>query len=110
MRKIFGLVPLQVETVVMSGIVLFGACGVLLFQRLSRELLSSPACQMAAVALVVSPVYAIYSGYIMTEVPMLAVLMASALLIWKSGDRSDPGRISRAACSSDWRSASGNRH
>jgi hypothetical protein len=90
MRKILGLVPLQVETVVMLGIVLFGVSGVLLFQRLSRELLSSPACQMAAVALVVSPVYAIYSGYIMTEVPMLAVLMASALLIWKSGDRSRP--------------------
>jgi hypothetical protein len=90
MRKIFGLVPLQVETVVMMGIVFSGACGVLIFQRLSRELLSSPVCQMAAIALAVSPVYAIYSGYIMTEVPMLAVLMASALLVWTSGDRFRP--------------------
>ena len=90
MRRIFGLVPLQVETVVMMGIVLSGACGVLIFQRLSRELVSSPVCQMAAIALAISPVYAIYSGYIMTEVPMLAALMASALLIWKSGDRFRP--------------------
>ena len=90
MRKIFGLGPLQAEAVVMTGIVVFGACGVLIFQRLSREMLSSPAGPMAAIALVLAPVYAIYSGYIMTEVPMLAMLMASALLVWKSRERVRP--------------------
>ena len=42
---------------------------------------------MAALALAVSPVYAIYSGFIMTEVPMLVALIASALILWKPSDR-----------------------
>jgi hypothetical protein len=85
MRKIFKLDPLSVEKVIMAGAVLLGVFGVLLFQRLARQMLRDPASRMAALALAVSPVYAIYSGFIMTEVPMLVALTASALLLWKPG-------------------------
>jgi hypothetical protein len=44
---------------------------------------------MAVLAMAVSPLYAIYSGFIMTEVPMLAVVIASAATLWKIDDR-DP--------------------
>ncbi len=87
MRRIFRLEPLQVETVAMGGMVLMGVLGVILFQRLSSQLLRSPAAQMAALAFAISPLYAAYSGYVMTEVPMLAALLASALILWKSGVR-----------------------
>jgi hypothetical protein len=87
MRKLFSLGPLQVEIVVMAGTVLLGAIGVFLFQRLSRRMLPSPAGQMAALALAASPVYAIYSGFIMTEVPMLVALIAAALVLWEPGKK-----------------------
>jgi hypothetical protein len=86
-KKIFHLRPLQVETVAMWGTVVLGALGVLLFLRLALRMLPTPAGQMATVALAVSPVYAIYAGYIMTEVPMLVALFAAALFLWKQGDR-----------------------
>jgi hypothetical protein len=87
MRKLFNLDPMQVEIVVMAGTVLLGVLGVVLFQRLAPMLLPSPACHMAAMAFTISPVYAIYSGFIMTEVPMLVALLAAALILWKPGDR-----------------------
>ncbi len=87
MRSIFRLDPIQVEIVIMAGTVLLGVLGVVLFQRLSRMLLPSPACYMAAIAFALSPLYAIYSGYIMTEVPMLTALLASALILWKPAAR-----------------------
>jgi hypothetical protein len=87
MKKIFHLDPLRVETVIMAGMVLMGALGVLLFQQLARRILPSPAGYMAALALAISPVYAIYSGFIMTEVPMLVTLIASALILWTPGDK-----------------------
>jgi hypothetical protein len=86
-RRVFHLQPLQVEIVVMWTTILLGALGVLLFLRLALRMLPSPAGKMAALALAVSPVYAIYSGYIMTEVPMLVALFAAALLLWKSSER-----------------------
>jgi hypothetical protein len=87
LRRMFHLQPLQVEIVAMWGTVLLGTLGVLLFLRLALRMLPSPAGKMAALALAVSPVYAIYSGYIMTEVPMLVALFAAALLLWKPSDR-----------------------
>ncbi len=87
MRRLFHLDPLRVEVVVMTGTILIGVLGVVLFRRLAREILSSTTSQMAVVALVASPVYAIYSGFVMTEVPMLVALMASALILWKPSTR-----------------------
>ncbi len=83
MRKLFHLGPLQVEIVVMAGTVLIGALGVFLFQRLACRILPPPASYMAALALTLSPVYAIYSGFIMTEVPMLVALIGAALILWQ---------------------------
>ncbi len=87
MRRIFHLHPLQVEIVAMAGTVVLGVLGVVLFQRLARMILPFPACSMAALGFAISPVYAIYSGFIMTEVPMLVALIASALVLWNPGDR-----------------------
>lgn len=92
MRKLLALDTLRVEAVVMLGVVLFGALGVLIYQRLAQNILSSPASHMAAIALALSPLYAMYSGFIMTEVPMLALLMASALILWKGGTSVSLGR------------------
>ncbi len=83
-KRIFGLSAAHVGVVVLGGVVLAGALGVFLFQRLSRRLLPPPAARMAALAFAISPVYAVYSGYVMTEVPMLAALLASALVLWQS--------------------------
>lgn len=82
MRKVFHLRPLQVEIVAMAGTVLLAVAGILLFQIFARRVLFLQASQMAAVALAVSPMYAIYSGYIMTEVPMLVALIVSASVLW----------------------------
>jgi hypothetical protein len=87
MRKVFHLGPLRVEIVAMAEMILIGVLGVVLFQRLAHSFLPSRSAAMAAVGFAVSPVYAIYSGFIMTEVPMLVALMASALILWKLGDR-----------------------
>jgi hypothetical protein len=86
-KKVFRLESMQVETVAMAGTVLLGALGVLLFQRLSRKILRSPAIPMAALAMALSPVYALYSGFVMTEVPMLVALLVSALILWEPGSR-----------------------
>ena len=92
LRKIFHLDPLHLEFVAMAGTILLGVLGVLLFRRLAGRILSGPVASMAALALAVSPVYAIYSGFIMTEVPMLVALLAAALLLWKPGDQPAPWR------------------
>lgn len=84
-KTLFHLESQQVETVTMAGAVLLGTLGIILFQRLCRQILGSPASRMAALGLAVSPLYALYAGFIMTEVPMLAALTASALVLWKSG-------------------------
>ena len=86
-RRIFHLDLLQVETVVMIGTVLLGVLGIVLFQRLADRLLSPETSRMATLALALSPVYAIYSGFVMTEVPMLVLLLAAALVLWRPGDR-----------------------
>jgi hypothetical protein len=87
LRKLFHLGPLHLEFVAMAGIILLGVLGVMLFQRLADRILPGPAANMAVLALTVSPVYAIYSGFIMTEVPMLVALMAAALLLLRSEAR-----------------------
>jgi 4-amino-4-deoxy-L-arabinose transferase-like glycosyltransferase len=87
MRKLFDLGPLRVEIVAMAGTVLIGGLGVFLFQRLACRILPAPAGSMAALALAVSPVYAIYAGFIMTEVPMLVALIGAALILWQPGGR-----------------------
>ncbi len=84
-RWLFGLVPLQVESVVIVGIVLTGAAGVLLFRRLARHLLPAPLWSMATLAFLLSPMYAIYAGSVMTEVPMLVAILAAGLVLWESG-------------------------
>jgi hypothetical protein len=92
MRRLFRLSPIQVEMVIMAATVLLGVAGVVLFDRLARRLLPSQMSQMAVVALMLSPIYAIYSGFVMTEVPMLVALLASALVIWKPGARNTAWR------------------
>jgi hypothetical protein len=86
-KRVFHLEPLRVEGVVMIGTVLLGVFGVLLFRALAGRFLSPPASRMAALAFAISPMYAVYSGFIMTEVPMLVALMSSALLLLKTGRR-----------------------
>jgi hypothetical protein len=86
-RRIFHLEPLKVEAVVMTGTVLLGVAGLLLFRALARQFLSPRASRMAALALAVSPIYAVYSGFIMTEVPMLVALIGSGLILCKSAHR-----------------------
>jgi hypothetical protein len=96
LRKLFHLDPLRVEIVVMAGIVLWGALGVWVFQRLAQKVLPDLDCRMVAIALAISPIYAVYSGFVMTEVPMLVLLMAAALIVWELGDQP-----------SDWRDIAG---
>jgi len=86
-KHLFHLQALKVEVVAMVGTILLGVAGILIFQRLARQFLSASATRMAVLALAVSPMYAVYSGFIMTEIPMLVALMASALILWKSSDR-----------------------
>lgn len=90
LRNIFGLEPLHLEYIVMAETILLGVLGVILFQRLSSRLLPGPAGNMAAMAFAISPLYAIYSGFIMTEVPMLVALLAAALFLWRPGGRHSP--------------------
>lgn len=86
-RTLFHLGPTDVEIVAMATTVVFGVIGVLLFRRLAREFLSAAAARAATLGLAVAPMYAVYSGFVMTEIPMMAALMAAALTFWKSGDR-----------------------
>jgi hypothetical protein len=87
MKRAFGLHPERVEVVVLAGTVLIGVLGVVFFHRLASALLQAPASRMAALAFAVSPVYALYSGFVMTEVPMLAALLASAVVLMETADR-----------------------
>ena len=86
-RRVFHLDTLKVEAVVMMGTVLLGVLGVLLFRQLTRQFLPEPASRIAVLGFAISPMYALYSGFIMTEVPMLVALIASALILWRSSDR-----------------------
>jgi hypothetical protein len=86
-KRAFHLDPLKVEAVIMIGTVLLGAIGVLLFKQLAQQFLSPPAARMAVLAFAISPMYAVYSGFIMTEVPMLVALIAAALILWKPPSR-----------------------
>lgn len=86
-RRLFGLTPQQVEDVVMAGIILTGGLGVLLFRRLARDLLPGRLSRMATLAFLLSPMYAIYSGFVMTEVPMLVVVLAVAVVLWESSGK-----------------------
>jgi 4-amino-4-deoxy-L-arabinose transferase-like glycosyltransferase len=91
-RKIFGLGPLQVERVVPLGILLLGSLGVLLFYELARRFAPPRAAVIAALGFMLSPLYALYSGYVMTEAPMLAVLLAAALSLWNADQDGQPWR------------------
>ena len=90
--KVFRLSALDVESVVVIEIVVLGGAGVLLFDRLARRILPVRAARLATVGLLLSPVYALYSGYVMTEVPMLVTAIAAAAILWGA----EPGpRIGR---------------
>jgi hypothetical protein len=92
LSKVFRLSPLAVEPVVLIEIVVTGAAGVLLFDQLARRILPLRAARMATVGLLLSPVYALYSGFVMTEVPMLVTAIAAAAVLWGT----EPGpRIGR---------------
>jgi hypothetical protein len=80
--KVFRLPALEVESVVVIEIVVLGGVGVLLFDRLARRILPVRAARLATVGLLLSPVYALYSGYVMTEVPMLVTAIAAAAVLW----------------------------
>ncbi len=86
-HKILRLAPLQVEGIVMAEVILTGALGVLIFARLGACLLRPAARPLAMPALLLSPMYALYSGFIMTEVPMVVTLMAAAVILWPSDSR-----------------------
>lgn len=87
LKRIFGLPPERVEIVALAGTVLIGVLGVILFRRLASVFLPTTASRMAALAFALSPVYALYSGFVMTEVPMLAALLGSAVVLLETADR-----------------------
>ncbi len=87
LKKIFRLAPLQVEGVLMGEIILVGAVGIVVFAKLVRQLLAPSAGRLALLALLLSPMYALYSGFIMTEIPMLVTLVAAAVILWPSDSR-----------------------
>lgn len=91
-RSVFDLEPVKVEAVAMLATVLFGVAGVVLFHRLALNYFSPAAARMAALAFAVSPLYAVYAGFIMTEVPMLGVLLASAVVLGGPSARSSVWR------------------
>ncbi|HYK89958.1 MAG TPA: hypothetical protein VE398_14375 [Acidobacteriota bacterium] len=82
LKRILRLAPLRVEEVVMTEIIIVGALGILIFAMLSRQLLLPAASRLAVLALLLSPMYALYSGFIMTEVPMLVALIMAAVMLW----------------------------
>lgn len=78
--KTLGLEPLCVASVAMAGTLLLAAWGVFLFHQVAHRLLAPRAAGLASMALLLSPVYAVYSGSVMTEVPMLVALLLGARL------------------------------
>jgi hypothetical protein len=86
-RRLLGLSVLQVDKVIMLGVILAGAVGVVVFSRFTDQLLSGRSARMATIALLLAPMYAVYSGYIMTEVPMLLTLVTGAFILWDCCDR-----------------------
>jgi hypothetical protein len=91
-RRVFGLPAESVEHVAMAGVVLTGVAGVLLFRRLGIRILGLRAGRLAAMAFLLSPVYAVYAGYVMTEVPMLAAALAAAVMLCPDGEAVSPAR------------------
>jgi hypothetical protein len=87
MKHVFHLESTKVQIVAMMGTVLTGFVGVLLFRQLARQFLSPSASRMAAMAFAVAPMYVIYSGFVMTEVPMLTALVGAALILWQGSER-----------------------
>ncbi len=79
-KKCVALPPEAVAEVIQAATVLLGALGVLLMARLASRLLSPRAGRMALLGALLSPLYAFYSGAVMTEVPMLVTLLAAAIL------------------------------
>ncbi len=84
-HKLFKLDPRQIDSVLIPAIILSGAAGLLVFHRFARHLFPPVPARMAALALLASPMYALYSGFVMTEVPMLLLILLAAILLWESG-------------------------
>jgi hypothetical protein len=85
LRGLFHLGPLQVETVMLGGVILAGALGVVVFDRFAHRVLTRPAARLAVLSLLLSPTYTVYAGSVMTEIPMLAAALGTALLLWRFG-------------------------
>lgn len=85
-RRLFRLEPLAVGQVALAVVIVSGVAGVLLFRRLARNVLSPHAARLAVAAFLLSPVYAVYAGSVMTEVPMLVLVLASAVLLWEGDE------------------------
>ncbi len=79
-KKCLALPQEAVLDVIQAATVLIGALGVLLMARLASRLLSPRAGRMALLGMLLSPLYAFYSGAVMTEVPMLVAVVAAAIL------------------------------
>lgn len=86
-RHIFRLSRLDAEWVILSATILTGAIGVVLFGRFARGLLPALPAQMAMLAFLLSPIYALYSGFIMTEVPMMVAALAAGVILWVTDAR-----------------------
>lgn len=82
LRKPFRLGVEHLELVVMGGTIALAVLGVLLFRRLAERIVPGAVSGMAVSGLALSPLYAVYAGFVMTEVPMLTALLAAALWVW----------------------------
>jgi 4-amino-4-deoxy-L-arabinose transferase-like glycosyltransferase len=84
-HRLFSIRADQLDSVIIPAIVLAGAGGILLFHRFAGFIMPPQAARLAALGLLASPVYAFYSGCVMTEVPMLFLVVLSVAQLWQSG-------------------------
>ena len=91
-KKALGLETPAVASVAVAATVVLGGLGVFLFHRAARRLLGPRGAALAALSLLLSPVYALYSGYVMTEVPMLVALLGAVVVLLEGERRSEPAR------------------
>ncbi len=83
-RRLLHLGALQAEVVMMTGIILVGAFGILLFRYFAVLVIGPEGGRLATLGLLLSPIYVMYSASVMTEIPMLVALWGAAIVLWRA--------------------------